>query len=231
MLIHGLNKLTLLDYPGLTACTVFTGGCNFRCPFCHNRSLVLTPESQPVISEEEFFAFLDKRKGLLEGVCITGGEPTLQPDLSDFIKKIKAAGYKVKLDTNGTRPDVIKNLVESGLVDYVAMDIKNSLKKYGLSAGIENYDTANVEKSIEYLKGGLVDYEFRTTVVGGLNDRKSFEDLAETLSGAEKYFLQAFMDSGDLIDGTSTGVALEKMREFLPLLRKTIRKVEIRGID
>ncbi len=231
MQIHGLNKLTLLDYPGLTACTVFTGGCNFRCPFCHNRSLVLDPSSQPVIPEEEFFAYLKKRVGIIEGVCVTGGEPTLNKDLKEFIINIKRYPYKVKLDTNGTRPDVIKELAEEGLIDYVAMDIKNSREKYGLSIGIENYDTSKIEESVNYLLQGKIDYEFRTTVVREFNDKKSFADIAEWLSGAEKYFLQAFKDSGDLIDNTLSGYSRAEMDELLPILREKIGKVEIRGID
>lgn len=231
MVIHGLNKLTLLDYPGLTACTVFTGGCNFRCPFCHNSSLVLAPDSQPVIPEEEVLSYLKKRVGILEGVCITGGEPTVNVDLKEFIAKIKKFSYKVKLDTNGTRPDVLRDLVESGLVDYVAMDIKNSRAKYGLSTGIESYDTSKVEESVAYLLTRPVDYEFRTTVVKEFNDKKSFADIADWISGAEKYFLQAFKDSGDLIDNTLTGYTKAEMEEFLPLLREKIEKVEIRGLD
>lgn len=231
MKIHGLNKLTLLDYPGLTACTVFTGGCNFRCPFCHNRSLVIDPDSQPLIAEEEILSYLKKRRGILEGVCITGGEPTLNGDLISFIEKIKAIGYKVKLDTNGNRPDIIKSLVEHKLVDYVAMDIKNSRENYNRSAGVENLDLGKICDSVEYLKSGVVDYEFRTTVVKELNDKKSFYDIAEWLAGAKKYYLQAFKDSGDLITDTLSGLSKAEMEELLPILRKKIVKVEIRGID
>lgn len=231
MKIHGLNKLTLLDYPGLTACTVFTGGCNFRCPFCHNRSLVIDPDSQPLIPEETVLGYLKKRRGILEGVCITGGEPTLNADLIPFTEKIKAMGYSVKLDTNGTRPDVIKSLVENRLVDYVAMDIKNSRENYSRSAGMENLDLSKVCESVDYLKSDAVDYEFRTTVVKELNDKKSFYDIADWLAGAKKYYLQAFRDSGDLISDTLSGLSKAEMEELLPILRKKIIKVEIRGID
>lgn len=231
MKIHGLNKLTLLDYPGLTACTVFTGGCNFRCPFCHNAVLVLDPDSQPVIDEEEIFAYLEKRKRILEGVCVTGGEPTLDPDLHGFAERIKKTGYKVKLDTNGTRPDVLKRLVRDGLADYVAMDIKNSPERYGLSTGMKNPPLREVMESVEFLKTGVVDYEFRTTVVKGLNDGKSFGDVAEWLAGAEKYYLQVFRGGDGLIDTGTEGLPVAEMEEFLPVLRKKIKKVEIRGAD
>lgn len=230
MEIHGLNKLTLLDYPSKTACTVFTGGCNFRCPFCHNRSLVLDPTSQPLIDEREFFAFLKKRQGVLDGVCVTGGEPTLQADLFDFIKKIKDLGYLVKLDTNGFRPNVLKKLIGAHLLDYVAMDIKNSLSLYPLSVGIQSFDTAPIKESAAILLSDVIDYEFRTTVVSEFNNEQSFMEIAQWLAGAKKYFLQAFTDSGDLINNTLHAVEKEKMLDFARILEKTIAKVEIRGI-
>ena len=231
MIIHGLNKLTLLDFPGLTACTVFTGGCNFRCPFCHNGSLVLAPDGQPVIPEEEVFGYLEKRKGILEGVCVTGGEPTLNADLIDFLKKVKAMGYKTKLDTNGTNPDMLIRAVEEKAVDYVAMDIKNSREKYGLSVGIKNYDTSKIEKSVSFLLEDRVDYEFSTTVVKEFNDEESFKGIAEWIKGAKKYFLQAFKDSGDLIDESVHGLSRDEMLALLPVFDKKVGKVEIRGMD
>ena len=231
MIIHGLNKLTLLDYPGLTACTLFTGGCNFRCPFCHNASLVENPMGQPVIPEDEIFAYLKKRQGILEGVCITGGEPTLNPDLIDFMKKVKSLSYKVKLDTNGTNPDMLIRAVEEGAVDYVAMDIKNSPENYGMSVGIKNYDTAKIKRSVKYLLEDHIDYEFRTTVVREFNDKNSFYGVADLISGAKKYYLQAFKDSGDLIDETLHGLTREEMEEILPIFDGKVDKIEIRGID
>lgn len=230
MQIHGFNKLTLLDYPHKTACTLFVGGCNFRCPFCHNASLVLNPASQPVIPENEIFDYLKKRKGLIDGVCITGGEPTLYSDLPEFIEKIKNMGYLVKLDTNGDAPKIIKNLSDSGLVDYIAMDIKNSLKNYGKSVGIINYDTANIEKSVDILMGGNVEYEFRTTVVKELNSTEDFLDIAHWLKGAKAYFLQAFLDSNDLIEDNLHGYSKQELEAILAKIKPFFQKIEIRGI-
>ncbi|MDD7494241.1 MAG: anaerobic ribonucleoside-triphosphate reductase activating protein, partial [Eubacteriales bacterium] len=165
MLIHGLQKLTLLDYPGKVACTVFTGGCNFRCPFCHNGSLVLRPDEGEHIPEEELFALLKKRQGVLEGVCITGGEPTLAFGLETLMARIKEMGYLVKLDTNGTRPKAVKRIIDAGLADMIAMDIKNSYKKYPETCGVPGYDTAPVKESIQLIMSSGIDYEFRTTVM------------------------------------------------------------------
>ena len=166
MRVLGLNKTTLLDYPGCVAATIFTGGCNFRCPFCHNRGLVVNPPTGQAVSEEEIFTFLQKRKNVLKGVCITGGEPTLQADLPEFIVKVRKMGYRVKLDTNGYKPEVLKGLMEKGLLDYVAMDIKNCPDKYEMMIGIgESFDFHKVEESVDLLLGGKVEYEFRTTVV------------------------------------------------------------------
>ena len=185
MKIQGLQKLTLLDYPEKVACTVFFAGCNFRCPFCHNASLVTHISEEPEMTEEAFFTFLKKRQGILDGVCITGGEPLLQPDIEDFIRKIKELGYAVKLDTNGSFPTKLKTLVEKGLVDYVAMDIKNSREAYGITAGVEKIYIASVEVSVAYLKEGKVPYEFRTTVVKYLHTKKSCKDLVSGLQGAK----------------------------------------------
>ena len=165
MVIHGIQKLTLVDYPGHPAAILFTGDCNFRCPFCQNASLVLSSSSEPLIADEEIFSFLTKRKGMLDGVVVTGGEPTLQKDLIPYLGRLKGLGYLVKLDTNGYRPDVLEKAMESGYVDYVAMDIKTSLDEYPVVAGIKNLDVSRIERSVELLKSGAVDYEFRTTVV------------------------------------------------------------------
>ena len=230
MRIQGLQKLTLLDYPEHTACTVFTAGCNFRCPFCHNASLVVNIPKEAEISEEEFFAFLQKRKGILDGVCVSGGEPLLQPDIERFIKKIKDMGFAVKLDTNGSFPDKLIHLVEEGLVDYVAMDIKNSPATYAITAGVEVVDVEAIKKSVSYLKERHVPYEFRTTVVKNYHFEESFELIGKWLAGADKYFLQNFVDSGDLIGKNTRGCSEEKMKEFLEVTQKYIPNAKLRGM-
>lgn len=229
MLIKGLQKLTLLDFPGKTACTVFTAGCNFRCPFCHNASLVTDIDDER-ISEEEFFSFLSKRQGILDGVAITGGEPTLQPDLTDFLKKIKDMGYSIKLDTNGYRPQVLKDVVNNGLVDYVAMDIKNSKEKYALTCGLDSMDMEKIEESIEFLMSGKVDYEFRTTVVKELHNEDDIQDIVSWIKGAEKYYLQGFTDSGDLIGTGYSGYDKNTLQKLLNIAKNNFETVELRGI-
>ncbi len=199
MQIHGLNKTTLLDYPEHVACTVFCGHCNFRCPFCQNADLVLDPASQPCISEEEFFAFLSKRKGMLEGVCITGGEPTLHKDLPGFIARIKEQGLLVKLDTNGYHPETLKKLMEEKLIDYVAMDLKSSKEGYSLSAGLQNIDLKAIEESVTLLMEGNLPYEFRTTVVKELHSREDFVSIAQWIKGCRAYYLQSYTESGSIL--------------------------------
>ncbi|MEG1805868.1 MAG: anaerobic ribonucleoside-triphosphate reductase activating protein [Clostridia bacterium] len=230
MKIHGLNKLTLLDYPTKTACTVFTGGCNFRCPFCQNASLVLDPESQPTTPEEEFFDFLKSRKNILEGVCITGGEPTLSSDLPEFIAKIKAEGMAVKLDTNGNNFEMLKKLVDEKLVDYVAMDVKNSLPRYAKTIGLETFDTTNIEKSVEFLKTCGIDYEFRTTIAVELQNENAMEKIGQLVDGASKFFLQRYRDGGDMVGAIMTPPSLETLQKFKAIMEKYVRLVEIRGI-
>ena len=231
MRIQGLQKLTLLDYPEHTACTVFTTGCNFRCPFCHNASLVVDIPKEAQISEEEFFTFLQKRIGILDGVCVSGGEPLLQPDIELFIRKIKDMGFAVKLDTNGSFPDKLIHLVKEGLVDYVAMDIKNSPETYAFTAGTETLDIVSVQKSVSYLMEGHVPYEFRTTVVKHYHSKESFEEIGKWLAGTEKYFLQNFVDSGDLIGKNTRGCSEEEMKEFLEIVKKHIPNAKLRGIS
>jgi len=230
MRIQGLQKLTLLDFPERVACTVFFAGCNFRCPFCHNASLVVDIPSEGDITEEEFFSFLKKRQGVLDGVCITGGEPLLQPGMGDFIRKIKELGYAVKLDTNGSFPDRLRSLVENDLVDYVAMDIKNCPEEYGVTAGVPNLDVTSIMESVDYLKEGHVPFEFRTTVVKGYHTKESFEKIGQWLQGTEKYFLQNFVDSGDLIGKDTKGCSEEEMKEFLKIVRNHIPSTKLRGI-
>jgi len=228
MVLDGLQKLTLLDFPDKMACTVFTHGCNFRCPFCHNASLV---EGDNVhLPVEEFEDFLKKRQGILDGVAITGGEPMLQKDLKDFIKMIKSYGYLVKLDTNGTYPEKLEELIDEGLVDYVAVDIKNSPEKYGRTIGVENYDITPIKKTVELLKKGRVPYEFRTTVVKELHEAADFEEIGKWLEGAPRYFLQQFVDSGDLIGEGMSAHDEDTMRDFLDIVQQYIPDAELRGI-
>lgn len=227
MRISGLQKLTLLDYPEKVACTVFTFGCNFRCPFCHN-ALLVEGTAPDAISEEDFFSYLSKRKGVLDGVAITGGEPTLQPDLKAFIKRIKDTGLAVKLDTNGTRPEVVRDLIESDLVDYFAMDIKNSPEKYALTAGAD-VDPTKIKETVELLITKAKDYEFRTTVVKGFHEEKDFDEIGKFIQGAEKYFLQKFTDSGALIGTVEGACDDEEMKRFLSVAQKYVPSAAIRG--
>ena len=204
MKFYGLQKMTLLDYPGKVACTVFTGGCNFRCPFCHNALLVTEIDNSRTYDEDEIVDFLKGRKGLLDGVCVTGGEPLLHPSIIKFIERVKSLGFAVKLDTNGSFPDTLADLISDGIIDKVAMDIKNSFPKYAATVGIENFDVSSVDKSISLLLEGRIDYEFRTTVVRELHEISDIEAIAKRISGAKAYFLQNFVDSGNLI---STGMS------------------------
>ena len=231
MLLKGLQKLTLLDCPGKMACTVFSGGCNFRCPFCHNASLVIGERvaASEVLPEEEFFAFLEKRKNILEGVCVSGGEPTLANDLLKFLERIKSMGYLVKLDTNGYRPDVLKAAVNQGLVDYVAMDIKNSMESYGRTVGLQHFDISPIIESTDFLMSGAVDFEFRTTLVRELHSEADVRAIGEWLSGGEKYFLQSFKDSGDLISDIFSGYDEKETEYLLNLLTRYIPNAQIRG--
>lgn len=230
MEIHGFNKTTLLDYPGHLAATIFTGGCNFRCPFCHNGPLVLNPKSQPLISEEEVMAVLEKRRDFLEGVCITGGEPTLQPDLIHFIRKIKELGIKVKLDTNGAKPEVLRDCLKEGLLDYVAMDIKNSLDKYPLSTGLSHPEVEKIKESAELLKEAGIEYELRTTIVKEHHTKEDMEKIGSWLSGAPLYFLQNYEDSDGVIEAGLHGHESADLEEFKEILKKYIKEVNIRGI-
>ncbi|MBR2520644.1 MAG: anaerobic ribonucleoside-triphosphate reductase activating protein [Oscillospiraceae bacterium] len=229
MEINGLQKLTLLDYPGRTACTVFLAGCNYRCPFCHNAALVVGGDSVDLIPQGEFFAYLEKRRGVLEGVCITGGEPTLRPDLEEFAARIHSLGYLVKLDTNGTRPEVIKRMAEAGLVDRFAMDVKASREEYpALCGAVPHLDA--VEESIDFLMSSGTEYEFRTTLVKGLHTPRGVEDLARRLSGAKAYFLQQFRDSGSTIEPGLEAFDEEEMRSLLETVRKYVPAAQLRGL-
>lgn len=228
MHIQGLQKLTLLDYPGKLACTVFTAPCNLRCPFCHNSGLI-TGWDDPM-DWEEVRGFLESRVGILEGVCITGGEPTLHKDLADYLAAIKDLGFLVKLDTNGTKPEVLVNLVDTGLVDYVALDVKNSPEKYGATVGIDDLDLAPIAASIEFLLSGAVDYEFRTTVVREFHSEDDLLKLASWIKGAKRYYLQTFVNSEQVLQDGLHPYATEEMMAFVELIKPIIPEVEVRGI-
>ena len=231
MQIHGIQKLTLLDYPGHTACTVFTGGCNFRCPFCHNASLVLHPAEQPVLSEEELFAFLRRRIGTLDGVCITGGEPTLCRELPDFCANVKALGFALKLDTNGTNPALLRALIDGGLIDYAAMDIKSSRERYGTVCGIEGFDIAPVEESVRILMEGRIPFEFRTTVVRELHRVEDFAAIGAWIEGAPRYFLQSFRDSGDVLGAGFSAWDKATLLQMRAAVLPYVPSAELRGVD
>lgn len=230
MRIDGLQKMTLLDFPGKVACTVFTGGCNFCCPFCHNALLVTELPQKPDYTVDEILGFLKKRQGLLDGVAITGGEPLMNPDIDSFIKEIRKLGYSVKLDTNGSFPERLEKIVNDGLIDYVAMDIKNCKKKYAETVGLSSFDLSKVERSVDFLKNGSVDYEFRTTVVREFHTVDDIRKAAEWISGAKRYFLQNFVDSGNLIDPSVGGVAKKTMFRMKEAAADFVPQTEIRGI-
>ena len=230
MKIHGLQKMTLLDFPGKVACTVFLGGCDMRCPFCHNAELI-DGTAPAVMEEEELLAFLKKRIGLLEGVAITGGEPLLRDDTITLAEKIRDLGYPLKLDTNGTHPDRLRKILDRGLAAYVAMDIKNSPDRYAVTAGLEKLDLAPVRESVSLLMEGRTDYEFRTTVVAELHDAESFRGIGEWIRGARRYYLQKFTDRDTVPFGGFHAPEDEKMREYASIAREYVPSAEIRGMD
>lgn len=235
MNIAGFQKLTLIDYPGKVATTVFTVGCTFRCPFCHNPELVVgtgrgLSAGNSERTEKEFFQFLKKRKGKLDGICITGGEPTIQPDIIDFIKKIKKMGYLVKLDTNGTRPDVLRKVIQEKLVDFIAMDIKNQPKRYGITTGTK-FDIGRIKLSVELIMNSRIPYEFRTTVVPGVHRQKDFVEIAKWIAGAKSYYLQKYREKKILdpnLKKKTKGkkIDLEKIKK---MIGDKIEEVGIRG--
>lgn len=231
MVISGLQKLTLLDYPGRVACTVFTGGCNFRCPFCHNAPLVLPERMAHDTDEEAVLSFLKKRVGVLDGVAITGGEPLIHKDMPEFLAKIRELGYKIKLDSNGSFPDRLIEIVNAGLVDRVAMDIKNSPEAYAAAVGVKELDMSAIERSKDFLLEGRVDYEFRTTVVKGIHTEESLMGAARWIEGAKEYYLQQFKDSGDVIsiDGLSA-FDEQEMHALADAVRPIVPAVQVRGV-
>lgn len=234
MRIGGLQKLSLLDYPEKIACTIFTSGCNFRCPFCHNAGLVTHIDETQLIPAEEVLRFLKNRQGLLDGVCITGGEPLLQPDIAEFMQAIKKMGFLIKLDHNGSQPEKMQALVEAGLVDYVAMDIKNCREKYAATIGMTSFNLEAIEKSVKFLLKKSVPYEFRTTVVKEFHTLADIKKIGQWLNGAEAYYLQTFEDSGDLIAGGKADLHAVSKTEMLALaqaVKNNFKKVGVRGIE
>ena len=229
MNIQGFQKLTMLDFPGKAACTVFTGGCNLRCPFCHNVALVLAPEEEP-FPEEEIFAYLEKRGGLLDGVAVTGGEPLMQPDIADFLRRVKGMGFLTKLDTNGFFPEALEALLAEGLLDYVAMDVKNSPEKYALTCGVQRLDLSKPEKSLALLRSSGVEYELRTTVAEGLHTVEDVEAICKWIKGAKRYYLQAFKDSGILREGSCAPLPERTLCEMRDVARRYVPICDLRGI-
>lgn len=227
----GWEKLSLLDFDDNISTTLFMAGCNFRCPFCHNSSLVLDPSNAPTIPWSEIKEYLIKRRKMLDAVCITGGEPTLMPDLEDKIREIKELGYIVKLDTNGSHPSVLKKLVEAGLVDYVAMDIKNTKEKYGETIGIRRINLKTIEESVQYLLEKHVPFEFRTTIINEHHTSEDFEKIGQWIKGADRYYLQRYIDSENCIQHGLHAIEKEKALEYKALLEKYINHVSLRGYD
>lgn len=233
-MISGLQKMTLLDFPGKVACTVFLQGCNLRCPFCHNSEL-LPGKAEPLMNEADFYAFLRKRQGLLDGVCVSGGEPTLQPELPRFLERIKALGYSVKLDTNGTRPQIIKALVAQNLVDYIAMDVKNSPACYGQTTGIDAVKIEDIEESLRFLISGEVDYELRTTLVEPLHTEQSVAQMGQWLSTLvpgklpQQLFLQSFVDRDTVLFSGFSAPLPETVDIYAKMLSGCAQKITIRN--
>ena len=227
--IQGLQKMTLLDWPGKVACTVFLGGCDFRCPFCHNSELLSGP--MPILMDQEgLLEFLRKRQGLLDGVCVTGGEPLLRPGLPGLLDGIKNWGFPGKLDTNGNHPDRLVRLWEQGLVDYVAMDVKNSPERYPETVGVPGLDLTPVRDSVAWLLEGHVEYEFRTTAVRQLHDAASFQAIGRWLQGARRYYIQNFVDRDTVLRAGLSGFEKAELEAFASLVRPFVERVEVRGV-
>ena len=229
MNIHGLQKMTLLDYPGVVACTVFLGGCDFRCPYCHNAEL-LNPDFPPLMDDAALLDFLKKRRGLLDGVCVTGGEPLLRPELPELLRSVQALGYRIKLDTNGSQPKRLKAILDEGLADYIAMDIKNSPERYGLTVGRETFDVAPIRESVRLLMARDTDYEFRTTVVAELHDEAAFRAIADWIAGARRYYLQPFTDRETVPVGGLSAPDRETLERYAAIVRDRVPETCLRGI-
>ena len=227
--IQGLQKLTLLDYPGMAACTVFLGSCDFRCPFCHNSGLLEGP-MPAALDSGELLAFLNKCRGLLDGVCVTGGEPLLRPDLPDLLEEIKSLGFLVKLDTNGSHPDRLRAVAEAGLADYVAMDVKNCPGRYARTAGVPGLDLGPIRESVAWLLEGHVDYEFRTTVVKEFHDRAAFQEIGPWLAGARRYFLQCYEERDTVLCPGLSPCSREELEDFAAVVRPFVPGAALRGV-
>ncbi len=230
--VYGMEKLSLVDYDGVVAATIFTGGCNFRCPFCHNGTLVTDFKQISTIDENEIISYLKKRQGIIEGLCITGGEPTLNPDLPNFIEKVKSTGIKVKLDSNGTNPDMIKSLVLNGLIDHIAIDIKNDKAHYAAIIGFDEFDTSKIEKTVSFLLEGKISYEFRTTLIDEFHDENNLIEIGKWIFDAEKYFLQKFKSGDNCLspDGLSD-IPQDKAIRLLDAVKPYVKSAYLRGYD
>lgn len=231
MQIKGFQKTTLLDYPGHLASTIFIGGCDFRCPFCHNASLVTSSSNIPSIPFKQVIETLIKRKHILEGICITGGEPTLSKELPVFIEQVKTLDLKVKLDTNGNNPSMLDSLLKNKLIDYIAMDIKNSKENYSKTIGISDFAINNIEESIQLIMNSTIDYEFRTTVVKEIHTANDFIAIGKWINGSKKYFLQSFTDSGDILQTGCSPYSKDELNLFKEMVSPYVNYIEIRGID
>lgn len=229
MLFSGFQKLTLLDYPGKVACTVFTGGCNFRCPYCHNSDIVLNYAEGDSFTTEEILDYLKKRKGVFDGICVSGGEPLMHTELADFLKKVKELDFLVKIDTNGSYPDSLSQLIDAKLVDYIAMDIKNSLEKYASTIGLKHFDTKSIEKSVNILMTSNCDYEFRTTVCKEFHTMEDFESIGKWIAHSKAYFLQNYKDSGSVMCEGLHSLSKNELIDAKNVLKQYIANTFIRG--
>lgn len=231
MLICGYEKFSMVDYDGKIACTVFTGGCNFRCPFCHNGALVVGNVSKQGDMQEEVFDYLEKRKGLVDAVCVSGGEPTLQPDIKDFLRKVRAMGYSIKLDTNGYRPDVLKEIIEEGLVDYIAMDVKNSPQKYALTTGLKNVNIDDILLSISMVISSKINHEFRTTLIKEFHTEEDMRAIADMIKGAQKYFMQKYKDDDECIRHGFNSIDKQEVEKFKTYFERHVQTIGLRGYN
>ncbi len=231
MKIAGLEKMSLVDFDGYVCATIFTAGCNFKCGFCHNSALVIGADKLPLIPEQEVLSYLEKRKGILDAVCISGGEPTLQPDLKEFCSKVKKLGYKIKLDTNGTNPTLVKELFNEGLVDYFAMDIKNDRDSYASIIGFDKYDITKIQETVSFFLNGGVPYEFRTTIIAEFHKEQNIREIGKWIKGADKYFLQKFKNSENCIESHLSAVDDNTVLKFKDILSEYIPTTRLRGYD
>src|SRR3989338_2529792 len=232
-MINGIQKTSLIDFPGKICCTLFLGECQLRCGYCYNVDLVLNSRKLQKIDDDEVISFLEKKKKYLEGVCITGGEPTLYPDLDELCKKIKRMGYAIKLDTNGLNPEKVKELCDKKLLDYIAMDVKASKENYEKVVGVK-IDLSKIEETIKFLINGEVDYEFRTTVVPTQFDEKEAEEIGKWIKGAKRYLLQQFRPTKTHINPKFSKIepySAEQLKTFKKIAERYVQNVGIRGLE